>query len=181
MEGPTIPDDEAARLAAVKKLGILDTQPEERFDVITRSAAKEFNAPISTISIVDAHREWFKSKVGPIASEGDRKTSFCGHTIVRGKLFVVEDTHQDPMFQNNPQVVDPPHIRFYAGVTLLDHKTHQPVGAFCIKDTKPRKLSLTEINSLLQYADRAEQELNGGQPNTSTLSIEPGSGPTDTD
>lgn len=147
-------------MRAVKSLNILDTQNEERFDAITRAAAKHLKAPMCAISIVDDHREFYKSRVGIEPAEGQRDESFCGHTIVEGKIFIVEDTRKDPRFVDNPQVDRKRGVRFYAGVTLHDDATHMPVGAFCIKDTKPRKLSMEELNALLDYAARAERELN---------------------
>lgn len=79
-----------------------------------------------------------------------------------GKIFVIQDTLADPRFADNPQVIHPPHIRFYAGVTLHDHDSHLPVGAFCVKDVKPRLLTPQEFSALLRYADQAESELNRG-------------------
>lgn len=160
MQKPPIPANEAERLAALKSKNLLDTPREERFDRITRNAAEKLQVPISTISLIDKDREWFKSSVGVLATEGPRDTSFCGHTIVRGQIFVVEDTLKNKDFSDNPQVTHPPHIRFYAGVTLHDHDTHLPVGAFCVKDVKPRELSLDEINVILEHAREAEMELN---------------------
>lgn len=172
MQQPAIPQNEDDRLRAVRSLSILDTDDEERFDCITREATKALQVPISTISIVDTNREWFKSCIGMPSKEGDRAVSFCGHTIVHGKLFIIEDTLNDKRFADNPQVVNPPHVRFYAGVTLHDRRTHLPVGAFCIKDTKPRKLSMEELNALLQFAEKAETELNNGIPKDD-LQIDP--------
>ena len=112
MNKAPIPDDESERQAAVDRLQVVNTAPEERFDVLTKGAAAELNAPISTISIIDKDQEWFKSKVGTPKTSSPRGTSFCGHTIMQGKIFVIEDTHEDPRFKNNPQVTEPPHIRF---------------------------------------------------------------------
>lgn len=160
MKEAPIPENEAARLFATQSLGILDTPYEERFDVITRAAAVQPHAPICTISIIDKDREWFKSCVGTPAREGERAVSFCGHTITQGSMFIIEDTLKNPDFADNPQVVNPPHVRFYAGITLHDNKTHLPIGAFCIKDTEPRSLSMTELNDLMSFAKQAETELN---------------------
>jgi len=161
MQQAPIAEDESERQAAVHRMQLVDLPPEERFDRLTQGAAKALQAPISTISIIDKDREWFKSRVGMEKTEGPRASSFCGHAIMhQGKVFVIEDTHEDSRFKDNPQVTDPPHVRFYAGVAMHDYKTHQPIGAFCIKDTKPRKLSSDEFNTLLEYAHRAEVELN---------------------
>lgn len=130
MQQAPIPKFEDERLRALQSLNLLSTLPEERFDRITRSASKALNAPISTISLIDDKREYYKSRVGIEQTGGDRGASFCGHTIAYGKVFVVEDTQKDPRFADNPQVKGPPHVRFYAGVTLHDRSTRLPVGAF---------------------------------------------------
>lgn len=139
---------------------MLDTAPDERFDRLTRSAVEQLHVPISTVSIIDADREWFKSCAGTETSEGSRENSFCGHTIMQGHIFIIEDTRQDPRFADNPQVIASPFIRFYAGVTLHDRKTHQPVGAFCVKDIRPRSLTVEETGILLSLARSAEEALN---------------------
>lgn len=171
IEPPAIPKNEGDRLKAVQSLNVLDTPSEERFDKLTKGAAKDLRAPICTVSIVDADREWFKSTVGLEKKEGPRNASFCGHTILQGQVFVVEDTHKDPRFVDNPQSTNAPHIRFYAGVTLHDRVTHLPVGAFCIKDTKPRVLSSAELKLLFDYAAKAEVELNKEPKKTASSSL----------
>lgn len=160
MEPAPIPSNEKERLAAVQALGVLDTAPNPKLDQLTQTAAKSFGAPICTISIIDSDREWCKSNVGMPSTEGKRENSFCGHTITAGKIFIVEDATKDKRFADNPQVTGKPHVRFYAGVTLEDSTTRLPVGAFCIKDTKPRTLSADEVNQLLDFAKQAEVELN---------------------
>ena len=160
MQKAPIPNDEEKRLEAVHKLAILDTEPEERFDIITREAIIKLNVPISMVTILDSKREWFKSCIGLDQKEGDRDISFCGHALMAQNIFIVEDTLKDPRFEDNPMVVGPPFVRFYAGVALLDQKTHQPIGVFCVKDTKPRTLSMEEIGLILELGSRAEKELN---------------------
>ena len=141
-------------------MAILDTEPEERFDRLTKEAVEKLHVPISTITILDENREWFKSCQGLDEKENKREISFCAHALLAKDIFIVEDTLKDPRFADNPMVINPPHIRFYAGMALLDHKTGQPVGVFCVKDTKPRKLSLQEMGILIDLANRAEKELN---------------------
>ncbi len=162
MQVAPIPKDEAERLEAVHKMAILDTKPEERFDRLTREAVEKLKVPISTITILDADREWFKSCQGLDEKEGKRETSFCGHALLASSVFIVEDTLKDSRFADNPMVINAPFIRFYAGVALLDRETGQPIGVFCVKDTKPRKFSLEDINMLMNLAERAEKELNRG-------------------
>jgi GAF domain-containing protein len=160
MKKAPIPKNEKKRLEAVHKMAILDTKPEKRFDRLTKEAVKKIKVPISTITILDSKREWFKSCQGLNKREGERAISFCGHALLIRNIFFVEDTLEDPRFADNPMVVGFPFIRFYGGISLVDHKTGQYVGVFCIKDTKPRTLNAEEVEIFIDLADRAEIELN---------------------
>lgn len=106
---------EQIRLQHLRDLDILDTQPENRFDRLTRLAARLFNAPIALVSLVDSDRQWFKSKIGLPISETPRSIAFCGHTVLKNDSFVVENAALDERFADNILVTGPPHIRFYAG------------------------------------------------------------------
>jgi GAF domain-containing protein len=160
MQKAPIPKNDLARVCAVQGLHLLDTASEERFDRITKEAIKKFSVPISTITLVDKDREWFKSVQGLDTREGPRDISFCGHAMYSKFIFVVEDTLQDDRFKDNPMVVGEPYIRFYAGIALYNRNTKLPVGAFCIKDTKPRQMSVDDLNYLMVLGEKAEAELN---------------------
>jgi GAF domain-containing protein len=155
-----IPNDENERIRAVQRLNVLDTPSESRFDVLTREAVAKLHVPISVISILDSDREWFKSCQGLDKKEGERAISFCGHALFATNMLVVPDTLKDPRFADNPMVTGYPFIRFYAGVAMIDQKTGQPVGVFCVKDTSPRNLSVEDVSILTDLAERAEAELN---------------------
>jgi GAF domain-containing protein len=152
--------NEEERLIAVHQMALLDTEPEERFDDLTKEATEKLDIPISTITIMDKDHEWFKSCQGIDNRENPREISFCNQAMLSSVLFVVEDTLLDKRFSNNPMVINSPFVRFYAGIRLLDYKTGLPVGVFCVKDIKPRILSLEEINILIDLSSRAEIELN---------------------
>lgn len=163
MQLAPIPANENERLEALHRLALLDTKQEKRFDDLTKEATAKLHVPISTVTLVDADREWFKSKQGIENKEGKRDISFCGHAVIATDIFVVEDTLKDDRFKDNPMVVGKPYIRFYAGISLKDKKTHLPIGVFCVKDIKPRKLTLEEINIFMDLAERAEKEINKTQ------------------
>ncbi|MBI4713617.1 PAS domain-containing protein [Candidatus Uhrbacteria bacterium] len=154
-----IPKNEKQRLASLYAFKLLDTKQEERFDRITLIATKIFHVPISTLTLIDANREWFKSCQGLKKREGDRAISFCGHAVLNGNLFIIEDTRKDPRFSDNPMVVGKPFIRFYAGVPIKSADGAR-IGVFCIKDTKPRSLSENEKEILTGLAKWAELEIN---------------------
>jgi len=160
MQKAPIPADEQDRLEAVHRIAILDTEPEERFDLLTKEAVEKLHVPMSMVSILDTDREWFKSCIGFDKKEGDRDVSFCGHALLAAYLFIVEDTLKDPRFADNPMVVGAPYIRFYAGIALIDHKTGKAIGVFCVKDTSPRNFSAAETATFIDLASRAEVELN---------------------
>jgi GAF domain-containing protein len=160
MEKAPIPPFEADRLCAVESLKILDTAAEERFDRLTREATAKFKVPISTITIVDRDREWFKSNQGLTQKEGPRDISFCGHALLKPTILILEDTLKDDRFADNPMVTGSPFIRFYAGKALEERGSHLPVGVFCIKDHKPHQMSTAEIADFLDLAKRAEDEVN---------------------
>ncbi len=128
---------EADRLAALYDLDILDTSAERRFDRLTALAADVLEVPIALISLVDAHRQWFKSACGLSLSETPRGPSFCGHAILEEQLFVVEDARLDARFTKNPFVIGAPYIRFYAGVVLRSVNA-LPLGTLCVIDQTPR-------------------------------------------
>lgn len=155
-----IKDDENERINVVKNLNILDTPAEERFDKITKKVVDRFKVPICTISIIDSEREWFKSCQGLDFSEGNREISFCGHAMYSDYVFIIEDTLKDDRFKDNPYVIGPPYIRFYAGVSLRDKKSKYPIGVLCIKDIKVRTLSAIDITDFMDLAAEAEIELN---------------------
>ena len=160
MKDAPIPQDEKERLEAVHRMAILDTEPEERFDVLTKEAVAKLKVPISAISVLDSDREWLKSCVGLNQKDGARNISFCGHALLSKEIFIVEDTQKDPRFADNPMVTGFPFIRSYAGVALHDRKTGHAVGVFCVKDTKPRVFNLAEISTIIDIGSRAEEELN---------------------
>lgn len=115
---PNIPNNEAERLKSLQALNILDTSAEERFDRIIKIAVGLFKVPIALISLVDEHRQWFKSCFGLGLNETPRNISFCNYAIQEDTIFLVEDALQDPRFQDNPLVTGEPFIRFYAGCPL---------------------------------------------------------------
>jgi GAF domain-containing protein len=163
MKTAPIPTDEHDRLNALYALDINTTQSEERFDAITRDAVRLLDVPISTISIINKDTEEYKSCQGLKATQGNRSASFCGHALLAKNIFIVEDTELDARFSDNPMVVGPPFIRFYAGIALCEQKTRQPVGVLCVKDIKPRQMSAENVSTLLELGQRAEHELNTHQ------------------
>ena len=154
-----VPPDEDARLAALRSLNILDTPAEDRFDRITKMAQHIFSVPFVTLSLIDGNRIWLKSRVGIEAGEWPRGVSFCDHAMIADGMLLIPDAKKDPRFADNPVVTGKPYIRFYAGYPL-SNAAGLRMGAFCIKDTKPRELTEEEKKMLEGLAAWAELEIN---------------------
>lgn len=159
MHKPANPPDETQRLRSLHSLRVLDTEPEERFDRITRLAKKVFRTPIALVSLVDTDRQWFKSKQGLEAHATSREVSFCGHAILNEETMVVPDATLDQRFADNPLVAADPRIRFYAG-----HPVHGPngsrIGTLCIIDVEPREFSGDDASALADLAQMVDRELS---------------------
>lgn len=158
MTSAPLPPNEAERLQILEQLDILDSPPEERFDRLTRLAAKLLNAPIVLLSLVDKQRQWFKSYEGMSTCETDRSISFCAHAILQEEPLVIPDTLKDKRFVDNPLVTGEPKIRAYLGIPLTI-RPRLSVGTFCVIDTRPREFSPDEIASLKDIAAIAQEEL----------------------
>jgi phosphoribosyl 1,2-cyclic phosphodiesterase/DNA-binding response OmpR family regulator len=152
-----VPENEDQRLIDLRNLAILDTEPEERFDKLTRIAAALFDVPVTLISMVDENRQWFKSACGTSLRESPRDISFCAHAILQPTVMIVPDTLLDPRFADNPIVVNEPRVRFYAGCPLVVDGSC--LGTLCLIDTRPRDLDATAIRLLQDLADLVLQEL----------------------
>jgi GAF domain-containing protein len=155
---PLIPQDEAERLVELRLSGAVDSTPEERFDKITRMAQRMFKAPFAAVSFVEGDRQWFKSKQGLALPDTSRDHSFCGHAINSSEVYVVEDAVLDPIFAQNPMVLEEPRIRFYAGYPVQGRGGHN-VGTLCIIDTEPRQFTEADRETLKDLAEMVEKEL----------------------
>ena len=151
---PPTPSNESSRLAALLRFELLDTPAEAMFDNITALAAQICETPIALISLVDAERQWFKSRQGLDARETPRELAFCAHAINGETLFEVENALLDPRFRDNPLVTGAPDIRFYAGMPLADSEGHN-LGTLCVIDRQPRQLSVQQKGALKLLAQQA--------------------------
>ncbi|WP_103670316.1 sensor domain-containing diguanylate cyclase [Pseudanabaena sp. BC1403] len=162
MKAPDHPENEESRITMLRSLDILDTEPEERFDRLTRIAKRLFGVPIALVSLVDVNRQWFKSCQGLEVTEMSRDTSFCGHAILGDDIFIISDATLDDRFYDNPLVVNEPRIRFYAGVPLVISNGIK-VGTLCLIDREPRSLSDEDKELLCDLGKMAAQELVSSQ------------------
>lgn len=133
------PSKEAARVAALNRYAILDSEPEQSFDDLVTLAAHICQTPMAMLSLVDDHRQWFKSKYGVEIRETPKDLSICAHAIRQGDLFIVPDLTKDERFRDNPLVTGESHLRFYAGAPLINEDGFA-LGTLCVVDQQPREL-----------------------------------------
>ncbi|WP_116473274.1 PAS domain S-box protein [Zobellella maritima] len=158
MKTPATPANEPERLEALLTTELLDTPAEARFDRLTRLAQQHFGCQTVLISLVDRHRQWFKSRQGLDARETPRDISFSGHAILEDAIFQIPDARIDPRFHDNPLVMKAPFIRFYAGAPL-----HSPcglrIGTLCLLDHSPRQLDNAALATLRDFADCVDDQI----------------------
>ena len=152
------PADEAERLRALQQLNVLDTPLEERFERIVRIVRQTLDVPIAAVSLVDEHRQWFKSMQGLAVAETPRSVAFCAHAILEDRPLVVTDAATDARFAENPLVTADPNIRFYAGCPLTVGGGHR-VGTLCAIDQVPRPVGEEQIAVLGDLAEIVAAEL----------------------
>lgn len=152
------PKDEAARLASLRGLKLLDTAPQERFDRITRVAKVLADVPIAYISFVDENRQWFMSCQGLSTKETSREIAFCAHVVALRKPLIIPDTLRDPRFAENPLVTIDPRVRFYAGFPLI-LPDGSCIGTLCFVDTRPREFPPSSLAAFEDLAKMAKQEI----------------------
>ncbi|MBW4671854.1 MAG: tetratricopeptide repeat protein [Cyanomargarita calcarea GSE-NOS-MK-12-04C] len=148
-----LPNNEIARLNALRQYQILDTAPEKVFDDFTFLAAQICDTPIALISLMDGSRQWFKSKVGLTVNETSRDVAFCAYSILQQKPLVVRNALADRRFATNPLVTSDPNIRFYAGAPLITSDGFA-IGTLCVIDLVPRDLSPEQVEGLRVLSDQ---------------------------
>jgi signal transduction histidine kinase/ActR/RegA family two-component response regulator len=154
-------EDESNRLAFLHSLDILDTEPEERFDSITRLACQLLGADFAAVSLIDTDRQWFKSQRGLDVASTSRDVSFCAHNILDDQTMVVEEALIDPRFYDNGLVTGAPHLRAYMGHPLS--VTGVSVGALCVLYTAPRSFSNKDKATLRDLARLTEEMIAHGR------------------
>ncbi len=151
-----LPDNETERLRWLHESGILDSPAEDAFDDLTQIACQVFGVPIAAITLIDEHRQWYKSQVGLAYPQTPRAVAFCAHTILQTEVLAVFDATQDARFADNPAVTGDEHFRFYAGAPLVTSEGFV-LGSLCVIGTALRQLD-TQQKAMLarQAASRIE-------------------------
>ncbi|MCB1100117.1 MAG: response regulator [Verrucomicrobiae bacterium] len=146
---PAVSDQE--RLAALSEAGLMDSPLEHFFDRLTGLVSRAVRAPIAIVSIVDNHRQFFKSSCGmpePYASarETPLTHSFCQHVVNSGKPLVICNAHDHPLVKDNRAVYD------LGVISYVGYPLRLPsgfvVGSFAVIDTCVRRWSDDELGAV---------------------------------
>ncbi len=163
---------ESARIAALHSYSLADSPVGEPFNTLVRMAAHLVQAPIAMISLIGRDHQSIKAAFGTDLQRMPRSLAFCNHAIADPSgAMVVPDTLADSRFQSHPHVLAPPHVRFYAGVCLVDDDGYA-LGTLCVMDHKPSRIedaTLAVLHTMAKEAmnalalQRAEQNAGWGQ------------------
>ncbi len=127
---------DVARLQALRRTGLLDTEREAAFDNLAGLAKDMLGVPVALISLVDADRQWFKSTEGlqdPWASrrETPLSHSFCKHVVETGEAFVVEEARTHPLVRHNLAITEIG-VEAYLGMPLV-LPGGAVIGSLCVR------------------------------------------------
>lgn len=147
-----IPANEAERLTALAPYRVLGTSPDAVFDEVVRLTAKLFQVPIALVSLVDEGSVWFKTNFGLAGAERvARNESVCSVAILQDETTVFSDLVAEPCQLTDPGVAEALQMRFYAGHPLRNQQGYN-IGALCVIDHQPRRLSAVEQQRLQALA-----------------------------
>jgi len=149
---------EQARLEALSRYQILDTEPEQAYDNLARLAAFICGTSIALVNFIDENRQWFKAKLGVDVPEVPRTFGLSYLCLERKDIVVIKDTLKHEQYAANPAVTGYPHVRFYAGVPLIS-PDGQIIGTLCAIDPAPRELNQQQIEALLALGRQVISQL----------------------
>jgi len=149
--GLSNPRREAQRQLALAEIQLLDTPPEPEFDALARLAQQMLGTSMSSITLFDADRQWFKARRGPLAPETERQPALCAAVFESEQPIVVGDARIDERFATSRFVTGAPHIRYYAGVPVRVRQTNGEavtIGTLCVLDDTPRTPAPSDLKIL---------------------------------
>jgi C4-dicarboxylate-specific signal transduction histidine kinase len=153
----------------LKRLKAMENIVEKSYGNYTLLASSICATPASAISLIDSEAQWFRATVGIQLKGTERAISFCTHAIEQDGIYIVNNAHEDPLFQDNPLVTGEPRVSFYAGAPLITSRGHS-LGTLCVMDYIERTLTPDQVQVLKRLADQIVIQLEESMT-TATLSV----------
>jgi two-component system, sensor histidine kinase and response regulator len=148
----------ASRSVVLQEYDVFDATPDPALDELTQLAAQVCGTPFAFTSFFDAHRQWFKARVGLEESDAPREGSFCSHAVLQDGIFIVEDASTDSRFVRYPLVTSGPKVRFYAGVRLVG-ADGSVLGTVSVLDRSSRRLDSNQAQMLQVLARQISSQV----------------------
>lgn len=150
--------EETFRLQSLHSLKILDAQPDDRYDRITRLATRLFDVPIAMVSLFENDQQWLRSQHGFDAFGDSPEISFFEYAMAQDNLLVIEDARNDEKLVDNTRITSEPNFSFFAGYPLKSPSGIR-LGTFCIIDGPARRFSGQDAEALQEMGQMVEAEL----------------------
>lgn len=149
------------RLQAVRLSNMLDSPNDERFDRLTRIAAKLIGVPATVISIIAEKYDFYKSISwlgdSPETSRRVEGRTFCHYGLLMAGPLVLNDIHDHPELKHTP-IIDELGVRAYLGVPLIT-EDGEHIGSFCAVALVPRVWTERDIDTLTEFAYSTLREI----------------------
>ena len=157
-----IPKNEARRLEAVRRTGVMDVDNKDLFIIYNELAKQISNMPVSYTGLIDERRQYMICHVGlpdDLPADAVRENTFCQYALNSTSPLIVENCKEDHRFKYHPIVTGPPYVHFYGGFPIVT-QAGLVLGTLCVTDTDPAsKLEKQQIDLLEKLAGRLAHQL----------------------
>ena len=155
-----IPVNDAQRVKAVKRTGVLDESKTELYDIYCFLAKEITGCPVSWTGVIDSEKQFVLARDGfpdGVPMEMPRDQTLCQFAIEKTEPLIINNMTIDYRFKNHPAVVDFG-VKFYAAfpVTTSDGYT---LGTLCVSDNRVRRLTKNKIKLLKGLASKLSYQL----------------------
>ena len=158
MESCALPNNEAARLAAVGRLGRLSEGTTAQLQRVARLATACLDVPTAGVALLGAYHDSWPAAIGLPAASLPRWQSLAAGVVLTGQPQITADAAATRELQAHPWVTGPPHLRWVAAWPLEDPDRHC-LGALVVADRRPRVLDVGARTQIADLASLAEQAL----------------------
>lgn len=147
MSKTPIPANEVERLSSLENLDLDYSDLQEDFKDIVELTSKISGMGVSLINLIDPYTQWTIAQYGLDLEWMPREESVCQYTIMNDTPFEVPDLSADERFKDRYYVTGPADLKYYFGIPLTTGQGVN-IGALCVLDTEPKKISEDDIVTL---------------------------------